>query len=131
MSYIKAEDVLPRDIIEIIQKYIDGQNIYIPKKSDTRTKWGERTDTLSVLSARNNDIYTEYRNGSDIKSLAEKYFLSEKSIQRIIYQAKPRANPERVCSSFFIKIYEVVFHNNIKYNYTIKYLKGRRYNGFN
>lgn len=91
MSYIKAEDVLPRDIIEIIQKYIDGQNIYIPKKSDTRTKWGERTDTLSVLSARNNDIYTEYRNGSDVKSLAEKYFLSEKSIQRIIYQAKTKS----------------------------------------
>lgn len=65
MSYIKAEDVLPRDIIEIIQKYIDGQNIYIPKKSDTRTKWGERTDTLSVLS--------------------------EKSIQRIIYQAKTKS----------------------------------------
>lgn len=131
MSYIKAEDVLPRDIIEIIQIYIDGQNIYIPKKSDTRTKWGERTDTLSVLSARNNDIYTEYRNGSDVKSLAEKYFLSEKSIQRIIYQAKTKSKSLTGLLIFFIKIYEVVFHNNIKYNYTIKYLKERRYNGFN
>ena len=31
MSYIKAESVLPQNIIEIIQQYIDGENIYIPK----------------------------------------------------------------------------------------------------
>ena len=36
MSYIKAESVLPQNIIEIIQQYIDGENIYIPKKSTCR-----------------------------------------------------------------------------------------------
>ena len=32
MSYIKADEVLPQNIIKIIQQYIDGENIYIPKK---------------------------------------------------------------------------------------------------
>ena len=32
MSYIKAEEVLPQNVIAMIQQYIDGQNIYIPKK---------------------------------------------------------------------------------------------------
>lgn len=32
MSYIKAENVLPRELIETIQQYVDGKLIYIPCK---------------------------------------------------------------------------------------------------
>lgn len=32
MGYVKADEVLPLEIIEIIQEYVEGQNIYIPKK---------------------------------------------------------------------------------------------------
>ena len=32
MSYIKAEDILPRELLETIQQYVDGQLIYIPCK---------------------------------------------------------------------------------------------------
>lgn len=34
MSYIKAADVLPQEIIETIQGYIDGEYIYIPRKGN-------------------------------------------------------------------------------------------------
>jgi len=34
MSYKKAEEVLPVEIIEMIQQYIEGENIYIPQKSE-------------------------------------------------------------------------------------------------
>ena len=30
MSYIRAEEVLPKELIEAIQQYISGENIYIP-----------------------------------------------------------------------------------------------------
>lgn len=30
MSYVKADEVLPQNIIAIIQQYIDGESIYIP-----------------------------------------------------------------------------------------------------
>ena len=34
MKYIKATDVLPVEILEIIQEYIDGEYIYLPRKSE-------------------------------------------------------------------------------------------------
>jgi len=40
MSYIKAEEILPPELINEIQKYIQGTQIYIPKKQGRRLGWG-------------------------------------------------------------------------------------------
>lgn len=88
MSYIKADDVLPQSIIKIIQQYIDGENIYIPKKESSRTGWGEKTGTRQELHRRNTLIYQDYLNGAAVSVLAGRYFLSDKSIQRIIRSMK-------------------------------------------
>ncbi len=29
MGYIKAEEILPVEIIELVQQYVDGESIYI------------------------------------------------------------------------------------------------------
>lgn len=86
MSYVKAVDVLPDEILELIQNYIDGEYIYIPRKEDNKKSWGENTDYRKEIEKRNSMIYKEYKTGVKIKILAEKYFLSEKSIQRIVLQ---------------------------------------------
>ena len=57
MSYIKAEEVLPQNVIAMIQQYIDGQNIYIPKKNNSRAEWGEKTGIKTELEIRNRSIY--------------------------------------------------------------------------
>jgi len=88
MSYIKAEEILPQEIIELIQEYIDGQTIYIPRKSGHRADWGTNTPIRQELQMRNAQIYADYCSGISTATLAEKYFLSEKSIQRIINQQK-------------------------------------------
>ena len=36
MSYRRAEEVLPRDVIELIWQYIDGENLYIPRKTENK-----------------------------------------------------------------------------------------------
>ena len=36
MSYIKAEQILPEELIRQIQEYADGVYIYIPRKPGTR-----------------------------------------------------------------------------------------------
>ena len=36
MKYVKAIDVLPQEIIEIIQNYVDGEYLYIPRKNDNK-----------------------------------------------------------------------------------------------
>ena len=32
MSYVRAENVLPKELIEAIQEYVSGKSIYIPCK---------------------------------------------------------------------------------------------------
>lgn len=90
MSYYKVTEVLPKHIIREIQKYVDGHSIYIPKKPDNKKNWGENMETLSVLEKRNEQIYSEYLEGYSIAQLSEKYYLVEKSIQRIIRQRKQK-----------------------------------------
>lgn len=84
MGYIKAETVLPAEIIELIQQYVDGKNIYIPRKADGRQERGAGTQVRQELFLRNQQIYADYLAGSRVSELASKYFLSEKSIQRIL-----------------------------------------------
>lgn len=91
MSYRSAEQILPAEIIELIQQYVDGENIYIPRKTENRKKWGEETRIKQELNIRNQKIFQEYLAGVKMSELAVRYFLSEKSIQRIVYQAKKSA----------------------------------------
>lgn len=88
MSYIKATHILPQELLEKIQEYIDGEYIYIPRISDNKKEWGATTSTRQELRDRNIHIFSDYLAGSHMETLAEKYFLSLKSIQRIIGQLK-------------------------------------------
>jgi len=88
MGYKRAEDILPKDIIELIQQYVDGESIYIPRKTDSRQEWGKNTQIKQELIHRNMEIFEDYAEGISISELAEKYFLSEKSIQRILREMK-------------------------------------------
>lgn len=82
MSYICAEDILPKELIETIQQYVSGKSIYIPCKE--KKIWGSETKTRQFYAERNQKICTKYKNGVSVKKLAEEYSLSVKSIQRII-----------------------------------------------
>ena len=88
MSYIKADNILPKEMIELIQKYIDGEYIYIPRKECNRKVWGETTAIKTDINDRNCSIYIKYLNGLGIEVLANEYYLSVKSIQRIVLQEK-------------------------------------------
>ena len=84
MSYKRAEEVLPNEVIELIQQYVDGENIYIPRKSQNRLEWGAGTQTRKELRIRNQKIYSDFLSGIKVRELAKSYCLSEKSIRRII-----------------------------------------------
>lgn len=86
MSYLRAEDVLPKDLIETIQQYVNGKSIYIPSKE--KQVWGSKTDTKQFLQKRNLEIYKRYQNGVSIPELVTEFSLSDKSIQRIIRNMK-------------------------------------------
>ena len=88
MSYVKATDVLPEEVLDLIQKYIEGEYIYIPKRECNRKPWGQTTKSKEKTSIRNADIYKIYKEGVSVKTLSEMYYLSLKSIQRIIVEMK-------------------------------------------
>ena len=88
MSYIKATEVLPKEVLDLIQEYVEGKYIYIPKKECNRKPWGETTKSKKETYNRNLQIYKEYKEGVSVKTLSEMYYLSPKSIQRIILKIK-------------------------------------------
>ena len=86
MRYINAQDVFPKDVLALIQDYVDGEYIYIPRKN--RRCWGQGTNAKIETKKRNEVIYKQYKSGHKVAELALEYFLSEKSIQRIVTQGK-------------------------------------------
>ncbi len=86
--YVNAEKVLPRDLLHQIQQYVQGEEIYIPKRAQGYLSWGERNGTKAQLKARNNEIYQLYLKGESVDALMEQYHLSYDSIRRIIRAGK-------------------------------------------
>ena len=82
MSYIRADRILPRELLEAIQHYVDGEIIYIPKKE--KRSWGSGTSSKEFFRERNERIYQAYQEGDSAKELSRTFSLSEKSIQRIL-----------------------------------------------
>lgn len=84
MKYENAQNLLPQDIIELLQQYADGTYIYIPKKAENKKGWGENSGYKDEIKKRNIEIYNKHLKGIPIKILAKKYYLSENSIRRIL-----------------------------------------------
>lgn len=88
MKYVKAKDVLPEEVVKILQEYVDGKYLYVPRKNENHKSWGEESGIKKILKERNTEIYKKYINGTSIFALTQEYFLSEKSIRRIIDEEK-------------------------------------------
>ena len=85
MSYIKASNVLPEELILELQKYVQGETLYIPKAKSNYEKWGARSGGRKAIDQRNVGIKTDFNDGNTIDQLAEKYFLSTETIKKICY----------------------------------------------
>lgn len=88
MKYEKAQNILPAHILEVIQEYIDGGYLYIPRKSNNKKSWGENSGIRKDLKRRNREIFKRYNEGISVKELTDKYYLTESSIRRIIKQER-------------------------------------------
>ena len=85
MSYINAKGVLPKELISEIQKYVNGVNLYIPKVQKEKNICSSyKLETYR----RNTEIYDRFQKGEKVSELAAKYYLSEKSIYRILGEMK-------------------------------------------
>ncbi|MBC8578677.1 CD3324 family protein [Zhenhengia yiwuensis] len=88
MKYRKAESVLPQELLEQIQQYIQGEYVYIPNKKGMKKAWGEKTGTRHYIAERNVGIKKQYYKGKKCEELAMEYHLSLASIRKIVYGNK-------------------------------------------
>jgi Mor family transcriptional regulator len=82
-KYVNAKDVLPEALVKEIQKYVQGQHMYVPQVE--RKSWGTGTGIREELELRNAKIVKAYQGGVAVAQLAEMYALSEERIRGIIY----------------------------------------------
>ena len=85
VKYVKATAILPEALIAEIQKYVQGEAIYIPKPEAAYQKWGTRSGGRKLLDDRNRTIKRSFQNGRTINQLAEDYYLSVETIKKIVY----------------------------------------------
>lgn len=90
MIYKNGRDVLPPELLAEVQKYLDGELIYIPKNENSKASWGSLSGSKENVIKRNRNITEKYVNGTTIAELQEEYCLSESSIRKIIYNYTDR-----------------------------------------
>ncbi|WP_339328803.1 hypothetical protein [Paenibacillus polymyxa] len=50
MNYLKATDLLPDDLLKEVQRYIQGELIYIPNRPSERRRWGKALEQPNIIS---------------------------------------------------------------------------------
>lgn len=88
MKYTNAANVLPEKLIMEIQKYIQGETLYIPKQESEYKNWGSLSGGRQLLDQRNEAIRDAFNSNSSIEQLAQKHFLSIDTIKKIVYSHK-------------------------------------------
>lgn len=86
MSYVKAQAVFPKSLLDEIQKYVQGEMVYVPKSPACRKEWGSNTDTKNMIAQRNENIVQSFKAGISIVQLVEIYHLSDETIRKIVYK---------------------------------------------
>ena len=84
MAYKNAREVLPESLLRQIWKYVEGENIYIPKRQESRAAWGSHTGAREEYEARNEQIRRRYADEASIEELAKEFCLSVESIRKIV-----------------------------------------------
>ena len=82
-SYVNAAKILPAHLLEALQRYAAGRQIYVPR-TDERLGWGERSGTRQALKARNVAIRQRRAQGASIEALMAEFHLGYDSIRKIV-----------------------------------------------
>lgn len=90
LKYRNAKTILPERLLKELQQYIRGEIVYVPGDDSVRAGWGENNGTREKYVSRNKEIITLYRNGISKEAIADRYHLSEYSINKIVHGSKHR-----------------------------------------
>ena len=83
MGYLNAAEVLPKELLEELSFYVNGQLLYIPS-TKCKKSWGSESGSKQYYKERNNVIIDLYLKGMSIDELCERFHLSYDTIRKII-----------------------------------------------
>ena len=84
MKYINGKDVLPKQLLEQLQHYVQGNLLNVQRKENSRAGYATLNGTRAMIRNRNREICRRYDEGATIQELMERYHLSEDSIRKIL-----------------------------------------------
>jgi Mor family transcriptional regulator len=85
MNYKNAKKILPKKLYDEVQKYIQGEYLYVPRADGSKKAWGSKSGYRHELTIRNDKIRKAFHEGTSIDELAVYYCLSVSMIKKIIY----------------------------------------------
>lgn len=91
-NYVNAEQVLPPQLLEQVQRYAAGKLLYVPQTQETARLWGEGTGQRSYYRKRNQMIRNKHAYGTGIPQLAREYCLSQETVKKIVYNKRAKDN---------------------------------------
>ncbi|MCI8354808.1 MAG: hypothetical protein HFI47_06925, partial [Lachnospiraceae bacterium] len=80
-----AAEILPPELLQEVQCYIEGELLYIPR-SNSKQEWGAVSGSKKFYLERNYQIKELFHNGKSVEELAVKFGVSSSTIKKIIYQ---------------------------------------------
>ena len=85
MKYKNAAEILPPELLQEVQCYIEGVLLYIPR-SNSKQEWGAVSGSKKFYLERNYQIKELFHNGKSVEELAVKFGVSNSTIKKIVYQ---------------------------------------------
>lgn len=85
MSYKNGREIFPPELLKEIQKYVQGERVYIPQLENVKETWGTKSGTREKITFRNMEIIKQYKQGSSIDELSDIFCLSVDTIKKIVY----------------------------------------------
>lgn len=85
MKYINAAEVLPDNLLNEIQRYVNGEVLYIPSVKK-KLMWGEKNGTRQFFQNRNRMMKQKFLIGDTIEELAEEFGLAYETVRKIVYK---------------------------------------------
>lgn len=79
MAYQNARDVLPPDVLHLVQRYVQGKCLYIPRADHMPKRLPS-----DAIRQRNAAIAMAYRSGQSVAALSRQYYLSPQAIYKIL-----------------------------------------------
>lgn len=84
MRYRNAGEILPAELLSELQKYAEGELVYVPGRRKRKAGWGTRNGSRELYALRNRQIARSYGKGESVEEIARRHFLSKDSVRKII-----------------------------------------------